>query len=114
MKKLGLVLILLLGLSLVPTQAAPDNPIGYSIEGDVVTLYNPDTTYYFNKTNGAQWVENPDQYWTRNIFGIGYYLANGTYVEIASADSLGSFNRDIESDYSTYVNATLWKDFTYN
>ncbi|KKM13219.1 hypothetical protein LCGC14_1718500, partial [marine sediment metagenome] len=86
----------------------------FRVRGDVVEIWNPDTTYYFDKDSGIQWTEDPDAYWTRNIFGLGYYLPNGTYVEIASADSLGSFNRDIDTDYETYVNATLWKDFTYN
>ena len=114
MKKLGLVLIIFLLASVFPAQASPDNPIGYTISGDVVEIWNPDTTYYFSKTNGAQWVENPDVYWTRNVFGFGYYNAQGDYNEIYSADDIGTFNREIESDYSTYVNATLWKDFTYN
>ena len=113
MKKLGLVLIIFLLASGFPAQASPDNPIGFEVNGDVVTIWNPDTTYYFNKTNGAQWVENPDVYWSRNIFGIDYY--NGTdWVQMYSADDLGTFNREINSDFSTYVNATLWRDFTYN
>ena len=114
---IAIVLLLLLG---VIAQVAPPplvhavepGPIGYSIVGDVVTIWNPDTSYYFNKTSGMQWTEDPDAYWTRNIFAIGYY-SGGEWNKIYSADELGTFNREIDSDYTTYVNATLWKDFNY-
>ena len=95
-------------------EAQQEDPIGYCIDGDVVEIWNPDTSYFFNKTSGIQWVENPDVYWSRNVFGIGWFNSTGDYNEIYSADELGSFNRDIESDYSTYVTATLWRDFNYN
>ena len=112
MKKLGLILILFIALSVGVVNASSD-PIGYEITGDVVEIWNPDTSYYFDKTNGVQWVENPDVYWSRNVFSVGYY--SGTeWVQMYSADDLGAFNKEIDSDYSSYVNATLWKDFTYN
>ena len=113
MKKLGLILLLVMALSLGMVQAKTNDPIGYEINGDVVEIWTPDTTYYFNKTNGVQWVENPDVYWSRNIFSVGYY-SGGEWVQMYSADDLGTFNKDIESDYETYVTATLWKDFTYS
>ena len=113
-KKLGLVLIVLfMALSFGVVSAKTDDPIGYEINGDVVEIWNPDTVYYFNKTNGVQWVENPDVYWSRNVFSVGYY-AGGEWVQMYSADDLGTFNKDIESDFETYVTATLWKDFNYN
>ena len=113
MKRTGLILILILALSIIPAQAGTSNPIGYEINGDVVTIWNPDTSYYFNKTSGIQWVENPDEYWSRNVFSVGYYSGD-EWVQMYSADSLGNFNREINSDHSTFVNATLWRDFTYS
>ena len=119
-RRVGWALLLLLltttvvSLSPMPVgvRAQGSEPIGYRIEGGVVEIWNPDTTYYFNKSSGVQWTEDPEQYWTRNIFAIEYYAAGGWH-KIYSADELGTFNREIDSDYETYVNATLWKDFTY-
>jgi len=118
-KKLKILLPLLIVLLLtpilipiLPAEAQESDPIGYKITGDVVEIWNPDTTYYFNKSSGIQWTEDPYAYWTRNIFAIGYY-SGGEWHKIRSADELGSFNRDIDTDWATYVNATLWKDFNY-
>ena len=122
MKKERILVLFLLLLLLTPiitllipveAQEPESDLIGYSIEGDVVTIWNPDTSYYFNKTSGIQWTEDPDAYWTRNIFSIGYLNAIGDWNKIYSADDLGTFERSIDSDGSTYVNATLWKDFNY-
>jgi len=117
MKKAALFLICIIIMGIlpvqVPIQAKTNDPIGYEINGDVVEIWNPDTVYYFNKTNGAQWVENPDRYWSRNVFGIGYY-SDGEWVQMYSSDDLGIFNKEINSDFETYVTATLWRDFNYN
>jgi len=110
-----LLVLLLTTISLAPAitvEAEEIDPIGYKIYGDVVEIWNPDATYFFNKTSGIQWTEDPEQYWSQNIFALGYY-SGGEWHKIYRADELGIFKREIDSDYLTYVNATLWKDFNY-
>jgi len=54
-----------------------------------------------------------DEYWSHNVLMLGYYN-NEVWNLIYRSDSLSGFNRDIDSDNETFVNATLWKDLTYN
>ena len=50
---LGLIMLSQALISPLPlAEAQQDGPIGYRIDGDVVEIWNPDTTYYFNKTSG--------------------------------------------------------------
>ena len=87
-------------------------PIGYNIYNDTVEIWNNKASYYFNKSSGIQFTQDFDYYWTKNVFCLGYY--NGEeWVTIKCADELSEFNRDIHTDNSNYINATLWKDITY-
>jgi hypothetical protein len=98
-------------------------PIGYEFlnstghvvsasQGDTVHIWNTQDDYFFNKSSGIQFTNHFQNYWTRNIFCIGFYNGTG-WNKIYCADELENFNRTISTDNSTYVNATLWKDVSY-
>jgi len=88
--------------------------IGYEFldNGSVIHIWNNIDDYYFNVSSGIQFTNHYNEYWTKNIFCLGYYN-NSEWVKIHCADELSNFNRSIITDNETYVNATLWKDFTY-
>ena len=92
-----------------------ETPIGYEFldDGKVVHIWNTQDDYYFDKSSGMQFSNHFQEYWSKNIFCIGYY-SGGNWNKIKCADELGEFNRDIQTDNKTYVNATLWKDFAYS
>ena len=91
-----------------------NNSIGYEFldEGNVVHIWNTQDDYFFEKDAGIQLTNHYQDYWTKNIFCIGFYNSTG-WNPIKCADELSNFNKQIESDNLTYVNATLWKDITY-
>ena len=93
-----------------------DTIIGYEFidGGDVVYIWNNATIsdYFFEKDAGIQLTNHYNDYWTKNVFCIGYYN-NGEWNKIKCADELTNFNKEIDSDYETFVNATLWKDIEY-
>lgn len=76
-------------------------------------IWNPDAPYYFNLSSNIQMTNHYDDFWTRNIFCLGYY-SGGTWNKIKCSDELNNFNKNVKTDNLTYVNATLWKDFTYS
>jgi len=80
--------------------------------GDVVHIWNVKDDYFFEKDSGIQLTNHFQDYWTKNVFCIGYYSGE-TWNKIYCADELDNFNRNIETDGLTYVNATLWKDIVY-
>lgn len=90
----------------------PETPVGYEFINDSVHVWNPVDDYYFDRDTGIQFTNHYEDYWTKNVFCIGYY-SNGDWNKIACADELSGFNRQIETDNLTYVNATLWKDISY-
>jgi hypothetical protein len=53
-----------------------------------------------------------DEYWSHNVLMLGYYN-NDQWNLLYRTDELSGFNKEIESDNETYVNATLWKDLSY-
>jgi len=83
-------------------------------EGEVVHIWNNATIgdYYFEKDSGIQLTNHYEDYWSKNVFCLGYYSGE-TWNKIYCADELSNFNRNIETDNLTYVNATLWKDISY-
>ncbi len=114
-------LILILGTItfFVMAQGASFDPednrlIGYELldDGKVVHAWNTQDDYFFNKSSGIQFTNHFQDYWSKNIFCIGYY-DGGEWNKIKCADELNNFNRNIETDNLTYVNATLWKDISY-
>ena len=98
----------------VSAYALEGGDIGYEFldDGKVVHIWNTQDDYFFNKSSGIQFTNHFQDYWTRNIFCIGYYSGED-WVKINCADELENFNREIQTDNLTYVNATLWKDISY-
>ena len=92
----------------------PEGNIVIPSEAETVHIWNNATIgdYYFEKDSGIQLTNHYEDYWTKNIFCIGYYN-NDEWHKIACADELSGFEKSIESDDETYVNATLWKDISY-
>ncbi|KKL46014.1 hypothetical protein LCGC14_2349880, partial [marine sediment metagenome] len=97
-----------------PSWYGTNNSIGYEFlnNGTVVHIWNTQDDYFFNKSSGIQFTNHYQDYWSRNIFCIGYYNG-GTWNKIKCADELNDFNKNIITDNETYVNATLWKDISY-
>ncbi len=98
-----------------PTWFGEDRDIGYEFldDGKVVHIWNTQDDYFFEKDAGIQLTNHYQDYWSRNIFCIGYYSGE-EWVKIKCADELSNFNRNIQTDNESYVNATLWKDFSYS
>jgi hypothetical protein len=88
--------------------------IGYELldDGKVLRIWNNYDSYYFNTTSGIQLTNHYNKYWSHNVLMLGYYN-NNQWNLIYRTDELSGFNKNIESDNETYVNATLWKDLTY-
>ncbi len=88
--------------------------IGYEfLDNGEVHIWNTQDDYFFDVTSGIQLTNHYEDYWTRNIFCIGYYN-NDEWHKIKCADELTNFEKSIETDGGTYVSAVLWKDFSYN
>ncbi len=94
----------------------PEDPssIGYELldDGGVLHIWNKYDSYYFNTSSGIQLTNHYDEYWSHNVLMLGYYN-NDEWNLIYRTDELSGFNKDIDTDNKTYVNATLWKDLTY-
>lgn len=90
-----------------------ERQIGYEFldEGKVVHIWNTQDDYFFDKNSGIQLTNHFQDYWSRNIFCVGYYSGK-EWIKIKCADELSNFERGITSG-DDYVNATLWKDFIY-
>ena len=88
--------------------------IGYELldDGDVLHIWNKYDSYYFNTSSGIQLTNHYDDYWTHNVLMLGYYN-NDQWNLIYRTDELSGFNKDIDTDNETFVNATLWKDLSY-
>jgi hypothetical protein len=93
---------------------ADERQIGYEFINDTTHIWNTHDDYYFNTSSGIQFTNHYDDYWSKNIFCLGYYNSTQSWVKIKCADELSNFNKDIQTDNLTYVNATLWKDFSYS
>ena len=90
------------------------NVIGYEFldNNSVVHIWNTQYDYFFEKDAGIQLTNHYNDYWSKNIFCIGYYN-NDEWNKIKCSDELTNFNKNIQTDNLTYVNATLWKDIEY-
>jgi hypothetical protein len=97
-----------------------DPPVGGSSEigyeylndGKVLHIWNQYDSYYFNTSSGIQLTNHYNNYWTHNVLMLGYYN-NDQWNLIYRTDELSGFTKNIDSDNSTYVNVTIWKDLTY-
>jgi hypothetical protein len=93
----------------------PTTPqIGYELldDGEVLHMWNLFDSYYFNTSNGLQFSNHFDEYWSTNVLMLGYYN-NDNWNLIYRNDELSGFNKNIDSDGETFVNATLWKNLSY-
>jgi hypothetical protein len=94
----------------------PGDPsdIGYELldDGSVLRIWNVFDSYYFNTSSGIQLTNHYDEYWSHNVLMLGYYN-NDVWNLLYRTDELSGFNRDVDSDDETFVNATLWKDLSY-
>jgi hypothetical protein len=94
----------------------PSNPplIGYELldNDTVLHVWNQFDSYYFNTSNGVQFTNHKDNYWSRNVLMLGYH-DNDTWNLIYRTDELNNFTKNITSDDETYVNITIWKNLTY-
>jgi parallel beta-helix repeat protein len=88
--------------------------IGYELldEGEVLHIWNRFDSYYFNTSSGIQLTNHYDEYWSHNVLMLGYYNNEGWNL-IYRTDELSGFNKNITSN-EYFVNATLWKDLSYN
>jgi len=114
--KLGIIGFLLIGIFSFFVFAGSFNPednreIGYEFLDDnkVVHIWNTQDDYFFDKESGIQLTNHYQDYWSKNVFCVGKYVG-GSWEKIACADELNDFNKKIDTDNSSYVNATLWKD----
>lgn len=89
------------------------NTLGYEfLDSDaVVRIWNNFDSYYFNVSNGIQFTNHYQEYWTHNVMMLGYY-AGSTWNLLYRTDELSGFEKTIDLT-ETYCNATLWKDLTY-
>jgi hypothetical protein len=97
------------------TDPPGDSPgIGYELldNGDVLYIWNKHNSYYFDTSSGIQLTNHYDEYWSHNVLMLGYYN-NDVWNLIYRTDELSGFNKDIDCDNETFVNATLWKDLSY-
>jgi hypothetical protein len=97
-----------------PGQGGSSQQIGYELldNNEVLRIWNKYDNYFFNTSNGIQFSNHYNEYWSHNVLMLGYYN-NDVWNLIYRTDELSGFNKDIESDDETFVNATLWKDLSY-
>ncbi len=89
-------------------------PIGYEyLDNDqTIHLWNTLDHYYFNATSGIQLTNHKDQYWSQNVLMLGYYN-NDQWNLMYRTDELTGFTKDLDTDNTTFVNLTLWKNLKY-
>lgn len=110
-----LSLILSLNLFSIPIYSqSKDKDIGWELldSGQCLHIWNQYDSYYFNTSSALQFSNHYHEYWSKNVFAIGYYNG-GKWSVIYWSDSLSNFQRTIDSDETTFVNCTLWKDLSY-
>jgi PKD repeat protein len=96
------------------TDPPPGFPeIGYDLldDGKVLRIWNRFDSYYFNTSSGIQMTNHYDEYWSHNVLMLGYY-SDDVWNLIYRTDELSGFNKNITSNEG-YVNATLWKNLSY-
>jgi len=101
-------------LNITDPPGPPMQTIGYELLDDnqVLHVWNRFDSYYFNTSNGVQFTNHMDEYWSHNVLMLGYYN-NDIWNLIYRVDNLSGFNKNITSDNISFVNATLWKDLSY-
>ena len=89
--------------------------IGYEFlnDGDILHIWNTNDNYYFDVNSGIQLTNHYMQYWTHNVMMLGY-CAGDDWNLIYRTDELSGFSKTIDTDGSTYINITMWKDLSYS
>lgn len=116
-----ITIIMVAGIALIGsgtnTEGLSENPLderpyGYEFLNDsrVIHAWNPNQDYYFDRDTAIQFTNHYEEYWSHNIFCLGY---KGTDWEYKCTDELNNFNWNLYTDNSTYVQATGWKDVTW-
>jgi len=98
----------------VETASYPDD-IGYEFldGGGILHIWNTEDNYYFDVDSGMQMTNHYMQYWTHNVMMLGYY-AGDVWNLLYRTDELSGFSKTIDTDSSTYINITMWKDLSYS
>jgi len=88
--------------------------IGYELLDDnkVLCVWNRFDSYYFNTSNGMQFTNHFDKFWSHNVLMLGYY-SNDQWNLVYRVDELSGFNKNVVYDNESFVNVTLWKDLNY-
>ncbi len=89
--------------------------IGYELmdNGSVLHVWSSFDHYYFNTSNGIQFTNHFNKYWSHNVLMLGYYN-NEEWNLVYRTDELSGFSKNILSDNESFVNVTLWKDLSYS
>lgn len=95
------------------------NGLGWELlkDGTVFHMWNQYDDYYFNRSNGVQFSNHYEEYWTHSVLMIGY-LTGGNLTDpndwnlIYRVDELSGFNEDLVNT-SEYINVTLWRNLNY-
>ena len=97
-----------------PPPGEGSSPVGYKLfdNDTVLHIWNNYDSYYFNTTSGIQLTNHYDEYWSHNVMMLGYYN-NDEWNLVYRTDELTGFTQDIETDNTTFVNVTYWKNLTY-
>jgi hypothetical protein len=97
------------------TDPPTSTQIGYKLldDGKILHIWNRYDSYYFNTSNGLQFSNHYNEYWSTNVLMLGYYN-NDVWNLIYRVDELSGFNKDIEFDGKSFVNVTLWKNLSYS
>lgn len=88
--------------------------LGYEFldNNSILHMWNTYNDYYFNVSNGIQFTNHYNEYWSHNVLMLGYYF-NENWNLIYRTDALSGFNKDIVGITNVSINATIWKDLSY-
>ena len=82
-------------------------------DGKIIHAWNKYDSYYFNNSNGVQFSNHYEEYWTTNVLMLGYY-AGDIWNLLYRTDELSGFTRDFNGVTNNFMNLTLWKDISYS
>lgn len=98
----------------------PTETLGYEFldNKSVFHMWNRFNHYYFNVSNGMQFTNHYNEYWSHNVMMIGYLTGENItdpddWNLIYRVDELSGFTKRIRTDNQTYINITLWNDLSY-
>jgi len=81
--------------------------------GTIFHMWTNNDSYYFNRSNGVQFSNHYEEYWTHNVMMLGYYGGGGSWNLIYRVDELSGFIevKDVVTD--DYINVSLYKNLSY-